>query len=113
HFVMEVVDKVKLQGVRKRSVTDVVQQHSNKRALIFGRTDGGILFAQVIQGTLGQFHSAQGMGETRVLRGGENQIAQSHLLDAPQPLHIWMINEFENGSLGNGDKAVDGIVEYL
>lgn len=51
--------------------------------------------------------------KARVVGTGINVIGQSELRDSAQPLKIRMLNEVENQVKGNGDEAVNRVVENL
>jgi len=51
--------------------------------------------------------------KARVVGTGINVIGQPELRDSAQPLKIRMLNEVENQVKGNGDEAVNRVVENL
>ena len=78
------------RGVRKGSVTDVVQQYCQSGSQhLFGRHldafDG-----QHVQRTVHQIQRPQHVAEARVHRPWIHQTGESQLFDAPQPLEIGM-----------------------
>lgn len=58
-------------------------------------------------------HRTERVVKARVVGTGINVIGQSELRDSAQPLKIRMLNEVENQVKGNGDEAVNRVVENL
>jgi hypothetical protein len=56
---------------------------------------------------------AQRMVEPCVYCTGVHEVSHGHLVYAPQPLEIGMGNDLKNQIIIDGDKAVNGIVDYF
>ena len=56
-------------------------------------------------------HSANGVLKAVVVCTGIHQVRQAQLRNAAQALEKWMVNEFENERVANGDEAVHRIID--
>jgi hypothetical protein len=53
------------------------------------------------------------MMQSGMYRTGVNKVRHGHLVYPPQPLEIGVGNDFENQIIIDGDKSVNGVVDYF
>jgi hypothetical protein len=53
------------------------------------------------------------MMKASVLGTGVNQLGQAKLFYVTKPLKEWVLNDFKNQFTADGDKAVNGVVDYF
>lgn len=103
-------EQAELQRMRKRSVPDVVKQDGYQGGLVFGIEDHDAFAPECVQGFGHQVHSAQCMMKAGVQCAGINKVRYPQLLDAPEPLEIFVFNNIEDEIVGNSNKSVNWII---
>ena len=95
----------------KRAVANVVQQNGDLGGFFFGIRDFDALAAQNLYGFLHKVHGAQGVVKAGVVGAGVDQVAESELADAPQPLKVRVLDQVKNSFRRKRNKTVDRIVK--
>lgn len=101
------------QRVTVWAVANIMQKNSRQKTLFLSFVNFHSTHAQFINGVLHQVHGTKSMLKTIVNGTGINQMAQTQLTDATQTLECRMIDELKNKRMANGDKTINGIVDYF
>jgi hypothetical protein len=105
------ISKGMLQGMRKRSVPNIVQQNSYASAFGFFRGDISSFLAERFNGLLHQMQGPQRMMKTRMQGAWIYIRAEPKLPDTAQSLEIWMVDQIEQNAVRDRHKAIDRVVE--
>ena len=110
-LVADAVHQAVLQAVREGAVPDVVQQDGGAGGLGLVGRDVVPLLPQLRDGLAHEVHRPERMLEAGVLRPGIHHGRQPQLLDAPQPLHVGMLDEVVKELRGDVDEPEHGVVD--
>ncbi len=110
---MRYTDEHVLQGMRKWTVPDVVEQNGDTSALKFFAADVRPFTLQHPQRLLHQVQRAQSVMKTSVERARINVVRHTQLLDAAQTLHPRVVEQIEQNAFRHVDESVNGVVKYF
>src|SRR5258706_15956164 len=88
------------QRMRKRPMTNIVQENGDLRGFKFYFTDVDIFFAQAFKRPAHQMHGSNRMMKSRMHRSGVNKVTDTQLTDESQSLKILMRDEIEDQRAG-------------
>lgn len=95
-FMMNVFNQTVLEGMRERTVANVMQQDGKQRAQLFFFGDFAALYFQDRNGFAHQVESPECMMKTRVNSSGIDIVTQAELLYSAQALKVGMLNNIKN-----------------
>lgn len=85
-----------LEGMRERTMADVMQQDGSQSAGFIILGNNVTLGAQGLHSLAHQVHCTDGMGKPGVQGARVDQVAETELPDPPQPLKPGMLDQTED-----------------
>lgn len=89
----------------------VMQQDGQRYRFQLLLADVVTLAPEQLDGTPHQMHGAQTVRKSGVVGAGIDHVGHADLLDPPQALEIWMLNDVKMQFVRDVDKSVDGVVD--
>ncbi len=102
-----------LKRMAIRTMTDIVKQYTHVKRFGLAVADLDILAFEGLHRSHHQVHSPKRMVKTRMSSSWIDIVGHAELLDAPESLKIWVLYQLVHQGAGNGDQAVDGIIDDL